>query len=1292
MGEMPANLIRFMLLVGLQSPFAGYRYFEITLEKCFRNTTRIIEMEVFDSSGVSFPNPKGDVQTCNAAQVMPSLGYNFCGAIDGVIDKDHTDGQWSFNDGNDRKIVRIDMGQNIAPDTFKIATAQSFRGPQGIRIRATSDTNDVWTVLADSGAIWHDEYKITSGKYDKSFVFSLPLSPIATQPATYPICHYVTYHTGAKGANITQALYNYPLPIKLNEYHVDFSLIDGLGRDVRVRKESGKLIPFEVEEVNLNEKKGLIWALIDTLTPATDDQRLQFCYGGGKDSLERSEVVFDTAYNYRGVWHLDNNEVGVNNTTNIVDATAFRRRGIDNVSTANSGGVLGRAVWLDGTSDHIILEKQSNLVSGLSTISVEFWTKKAQSSIDTVQSVLNASIQGSFPEHATRFAVEMRANTHGLKSAMRESDILSLKGIEANNPEIRDEWIHYAMIVDRATDSHQAYRNGQLMSWDDSSFGFTAGGFPSAPSAVVTLGIDGDTANHHFNGQLDEVRVYSKPISVEWIKSNYLFGKVGSQAVLMGGKRSSPKIIQDIVDGQVNAGDTLRASVSLTGNAPFIFQWRIDGARIAGGDSVLAYAVDTSRVEDIRLSLEIQNEFGSVLSKDADFKVDPPVNPPSPNPTPLDTTSQDSSGQNTGGIDTTKTDTTGQNPGTIDTTSVDTVLTPPPSRFSNSDTILVGKGFASVFPISQNDSIKITSINGSLDVNHGIKTDSGLMIVESKSKDSLRISLGNTATDSLRWYHMNSQGEMTQLTDSLLNLESGSILIYGIDTVRPFIKYHGFHSQGADSTLIRLSFVDNLKGLRVDFEATPFGDTIRDSLFVTGDEHSFMIRHPISQTGIAGFRVTVSDGQKQSSFPNSPDGMIEISRTLSKYSIPVNNLGDRSWKLIGIPVKGSKSATVLSLFQGVTDNQIATAIFNPDKDKYTIGNGNTMIPWGSGLWIASRVSLDSMSFGKIVTPSTPQSGVTDVDLVPGWNLITSPSLQTTYLSIPDDSLFGAFSWNSNTAEYEKGQTLNPWVGYFLYSFRNENTRYSLTPLPSFVPLPKQTPAEVNIRLKLSNGSFSNFIAQRGGNTQIGPGDHPQLPSPERDLSISIIRNGMALSRDEIEWHQDSIAQWNFVVQTIQEQNVHAIPTEIALPDGWRVALGTRSKGIKALELDKSYAIIPSNEINAIFAGPIEKIEKRILSGWSEKTNGAGLTQIGVGKILLQVDERVSVTMEWLTPLGKILTADTRTFPQTGVYTLSIVPTIERPFVNKQTLFVRVRVKNFFDKVLVEKTFPLWSDH
>ncbi|MFA6109945.1 MAG: LamG domain-containing protein [Candidatus Latescibacterota bacterium] len=201
------------------------------------------------------------------------------------------------------------------------------------------------------------------------------------------------------------------------------------------------------------------------------------------------------------------------NGKDISGATAYDRSGQNNHGTLTGGvtktiGKVGQALSFDGVDDYVNTVPASGL-AGSATFTVSFWAKP----VSTVSNKMAVAIRNE-QSNVTLFGIYPADNVTGAGARVfwNNASIIDENGVERAG-----SWHHY-LFVSRSSTNHELYVDGQSVGTSAISRAL-----PN-PLSNITIGAWYPT-NQHFNGALDEVRIYNRALSATEVSSLYNLGR-----------------------------------------------------------------------------------------------------------------------------------------------------------------------------------------------------------------------------------------------------------------------------------------------------------------------------------------------------------------------------------------------------------------------------------------------------------------------------------------------------------------------------------------------------------------------------------------------------------------------------------------------------------------------------------------------------------------------------------------------------------------------------------------------
>ncbi len=314
----------------------------------------------------------------------------------------------------------------------------------------------------------------------------------------------IRFNTTENGADIRSDLYNFPVLIRLNNTKLDFTQAQSNGEDIRFTKSDNTQISYEIERWDAISELAEIWVLIDTVYGNGDSQTIKM-YWGKSDAVDSSNGadVFETAMNFTGVWHL--NEDGNNNNPGYFDATSNHNDGQGNSmeTTSDVSGIIGIAQDFDGTSDYIEVPDDTTLKP--INITVSAWIKP-----DTWEKIFESIVSKEKSDNPwPSFDFRRDNNSNAIQVHLAED---SEQGYALANNVVTGTWQHVAFTYDGET--ILIYQNGIQTGSNTAPSGELA-----PTSSVLRIAANSYMSTREFDGVIDEVRISSIPRSADWIKA-----------------------------------------------------------------------------------------------------------------------------------------------------------------------------------------------------------------------------------------------------------------------------------------------------------------------------------------------------------------------------------------------------------------------------------------------------------------------------------------------------------------------------------------------------------------------------------------------------------------------------------------------------------------------------------------------------------------------------------------------------------------------------------------------------
>jgi len=260
--------------------------------------------------------------------------------------------------------------------------------------------------------------------------------------------------------------------------------------------------------------QAVIWVAVDTIRGDTDSQFIVMRWGNAAArTLSNAAAVFDTAYGFRGVWHLDEDATGTGTPGLYRDATAYAAHGADSVLSAGKQGIVGRGQEFDGSQDYIPIASDRDITD---TLTVSAWIRVAYIPADTVNRGfwILSNFGRSYPDSVTTLV-------YGYSFSVYRNDYSFIAGngaamdVAGARDLLTTEWMHLAVQWEQGTGVVRIFENGVQLTVDDS---LTAIDIVYDWRTRTTIGTNEDK---QFQGSIDEIELSATRRSPAWIRLCY---------------------------------------------------------------------------------------------------------------------------------------------------------------------------------------------------------------------------------------------------------------------------------------------------------------------------------------------------------------------------------------------------------------------------------------------------------------------------------------------------------------------------------------------------------------------------------------------------------------------------------------------------------------------------------------------------------------------------------------------------------------------------------------------------
>jgi hypothetical protein len=455
--------------------------------------------------------------------------------------------------------------------------------------------------------------------------------------STWSDSQRVYINTTSSGANVANAVANFPVLIRLNPTNFTrFSRTKPLGADIRFATSSGVHLNYQIErwvDGANNADTAEIWVKVPSVTGNNNTQFIRMYYGkaNAADS-SNGRMVFETANGFIGVWHLAEDPAGgaagaiKDATANALNATAKGSMTSGNVV----GGIIGKAHNFDGADDADSIPYASALNTA-DAVTLSAWVNVRK--FQTYSRIISRGM----PRDSNPWTV-YSLNTFDTFPRWRgeasSGDTNSQKFVHGKGNLSINTWYHVAFTYDKS--NLMMYRNGVL---DSVSVAATIG-MSTGQTTPLMIG-KSNYGTNPFNGIIDEAAVAKVARSADWIKLSYETQKPTASCISVEAA-VAPAITTQPAGSSVLVGANATMTVAASGTAPLWYEWYKDSVvsakKITGQTSATLSLTNIQITDSGNYICVVHNEYGFAQSNPAKLTVTSPNSPPSIITQPKDTT------------------------------------------------------------------------------------------------------------------------------------------------------------------------------------------------------------------------------------------------------------------------------------------------------------------------------------------------------------------------------------------------------------------------------------------------------------------------------------------------------------------------------------------------------------------------------------------------------------------------------------------------------------------------------
>lgn len=169
-------------------------------------------------------------------------------------------------------------------------------------------------------------------------------------------------NTSSTGANMTPAVGQFPLLVRLDSNSASFAKMLPAGADIRFADPDGTLLPHEIESFDAAARTCVAWVRVPSIDALSQsDYIVLFWNNPAAQNSSNSSAVFDTALGYAGIWHFSEEHTGTGTIGLYRDATRNGNHGDDFATDSRSAHFIAGGQEFDGVDDHIRVPNSASL-------------------------------------------------------------------------------------------------------------------------------------------------------------------------------------------------------------------------------------------------------------------------------------------------------------------------------------------------------------------------------------------------------------------------------------------------------------------------------------------------------------------------------------------------------------------------------------------------------------------------------------------------------------------------------------------------------------------------------------------------------------------------------------------------------------------------------------------------------------------------------------------------------------------------------------------------------------------
>ena len=330
----------------------------------------------------------------------------------------------------------------------------------------------------------------------------------------------ISINTSAAGAGVSADIIGFPMLVRLTATELDFSQALAEGADLRFSKPDGTPISHQIDHWDAAKREAAVWVLLDTVRGNDTGQWFRMHWGKpGAATRSDGPAVFASA-GYAAAWHLEEESAGTGNTGVYRNSAANANHGIDSLSAADRGGVVGFGHYF-APGEYIRVPAATAALKPEKTITLSAWVKATATDSD------GAEVASMGNDYGIRIRPDGEAWIFNFN--LPRSDSTNYVLASSGQRLLDDQWHLYSGVWDGTR--LQIFVDGAQVADSDSPKGVMR--YDGGPDFFIGTHGNKETP-YDYVGYIDEVRVLPAAADAAWQRLSHQTQKPGSSVLRFG--------------------------------------------------------------------------------------------------------------------------------------------------------------------------------------------------------------------------------------------------------------------------------------------------------------------------------------------------------------------------------------------------------------------------------------------------------------------------------------------------------------------------------------------------------------------------------------------------------------------------------------------------------------------------------------------------------------------------------------------------------------------------------------